>query len=352
MAQAVRAFLAGPGSLWGPGTCAIFTKERGVGAWAQPPQGGSWLIFHPLRIPLGGQQANAPRLTSQSGLTDLKIAPLQEMGRSRAIQRVNEAGRMGSIHLILAFVLGAAIGSFLNVCIHRLPREESVVRPSSRCPHCLTPIRPIDNIPILSFLFLRGRCRACRASISWRYPFVEFINGVGYAGLLYKFGFSGPTLIYALLLSALIVVTFVDLDYQIIPNEITLPGMVLGLLAALFVLPQGFWDSFIGLLLGGGVFYLIADVSQRILKQEGMGGGDIKLIGMIGAFLGWQNVLLTIFLGALSGSIVGLFLIVAKGRGRRVPIPFGPFLSVGALASLFWGSEILWWYLTGGFWGP
>jgi leader peptidase (prepilin peptidase)/N-methyltransferase len=180
---------------------------------------------------------------------------------------------------------------------------------------------------------------------------VEFLNGLGYSFLLWKFGLTLQTLVYALLFSALLVITFIDLDYKIIPNEITLPGIVIGLIAAALVLPQGFWNSFLGLLLGGGLFYLIADLSQRILKQEGMGGGDIKLIAMIGAFLGWQSVLLTIFIGALLGSVVGLFLIMVSGKGRRTPIPFGPFLSVGALTALFWGSEILLWYFSGGFWG-
>jgi leader peptidase (prepilin peptidase)/N-methyltransferase len=181
---------------------------------------------------------------------------------------------------------------------------------------------------------------------------VEFLNGLGYTFLLWKFGLTGQTVVYAILFSALLAVTFIDLDYKIIPNEITLPGIVLGMIAAGLILPQGFWNSLAGLLLGGGVFYLIADLSHRILKQEGMGGGDIKLIAMIGAFLGWQSVLLTIFIGALSGSIVGLFLILVRGQGRRDQIPFGPFLALGALTSLFWGREILWWYLSGGFWGP
>lgn len=252
---------------------------------------------------------------------------------------------------IFVFVLGAVTGSFLNVCIHRMPRDESIIRPSSYCPACRNPVRPIDNIPIVSFLLLGGKCRHCREPISWRYPVVEFLNAMGYVLLLWKFGPTALTLVYALLYSALLVVTFIDLAHQIIPNEITLPGIVVGMIAASFILPQGFWSSFIGFLLGGGLFYLIADLSHRILKQEGMGGGDIKLIAMIGAFLGWQSVLLTIFIGALLGSLVGLFLILVSGKGRKYPIPFGPFLSLGALASLFWGSEILWWYFNGGFWG-
>lgn len=253
--------------------------------------------------------------------------------------------------LIFTFVFGTLIGSFLNVCIHRMPRNESLIIPSSHCPSCQAHIRPIDNIPLFSFMFLRGKCRQCRQSIPWRYPLVEFLNGGGYVLLVWKFGWVWQTPVYALLFSALLVITLIDLTYQIIPNEITLPGMVIGMIAAGIILPQGFWSSLIGLVLGGGLFYLIADLSQRILKQEGMGGGDIKLIAMVGAFLGWKSVLLTIFIGALLGSIVGLFLILVKGKGRRFPIPFGPFLALGALTSLFWGGEILRWYIGGGFWG-
>lgn len=250
-----------------------------------------------------------------------------------------------------AFVFGAIIGSFLNVCIHRMPRDESLIFPASHCPACSGPIAPFDNIPIISYLTLRGKCRHCHQPISWRYPLVELLNGLGYVFLLWKFGLTAQTGVYAFLFSALLVVTFIDLDHQIIPNEITLPGIVVGVLASAWILPQGLWDSLIGFLLGGGLFYLIAEVSFRVLKQEGMGGGDIKLIAMIGAFLGWQSVLVTIFIGAFVGSVVGLFLILVKGRGRRVPIPFGPFLTLGAVTSMFWGHEILIWYLSGGFWG-
>ncbi len=252
------------------------------------------------------------------------------------------------ISLGMTFIFGAIIGSFLNVCIYRLPLEHSIVRPSSRCPTCDKPIKAIDNIPILSYLFLLGKCRQCRTHIPARYPLVETLNGLGYCLLLWKFGLDWSTLIYAALYSALLVVTFIDIDHQIIPNEITLPGMVLGLLAAGLVLPLGFQDALIGMLLGGGLFYLIADLSERILKQEGMGGGDIKLIAMIGAFLGWQNVLVTIFLGALFGSVAGIFLILARGRSRRIPIPFGPFLAMAAVSAIFWGNDILIWYLGGG----
>lgn len=246
---------------------------------------------------------------------------------------------------IIVFIAGLLIGSFLNVCIYRLPRGESIVFPSSHCPACNKPVKPYDNIPVLSFIFLMGKCRTCGVPISWKYPLVELLHAFGYVFILHQFGFSLQTLIYALFFSSLVVVTFIDLSHQIIPDVITLPGMVLGLIAGSTVLPLGPLRSLIGLVAGGGIFYLIAVLSVVILKKEGMGGGDIKLIAMMGAFIGWKGILLTIFLAALSGSVGGLLLIFLKGRNRSEPIPFGPFLVLGALVSLFWGSEILGWYL-------
>ena len=245
---------------------------------------------------------------------------------------------------VMVFALGAVIGSFLNVCIYRIPREESIVWPGSHCPKCGKAIAFYDNLPIISFLFLLGRCRKCRAPISWRYPLVEALNGSGYLLLLKQFGLSWPALMYALFLSALIVVTFIDLDVQIIPDVISLPGIVIGL-AVSYWLPQGFLNSLIGFLVGGGLFWLVAEVGFRVLKQEAMGGGDIKLIAMVGAFLGWQNVLLTIFLASLTGAAVGLVFMVLKGWGRKTPIPFGPFLALGAVLALFFGTTIVRWYV-------
>jgi leader peptidase (prepilin peptidase)/N-methyltransferase len=245
---------------------------------------------------------------------------------------------------VIVFLFGAVIGSFLNVCIYRLQREESIVTPGSRCPSCGKAIAWYDNLPIVSFLLLLGRCRACRAPISWRYPLVEALNGAGYLLLLRQFGLSWPTLIYALFFSALVVVTFIDLDIQIIPDVISLPGIAIGL-AVSYWLPQGFVSSLIGFVVGGGFFWLVAEVGSRILKQEAMGGGDIKLIAMVGAFLGWHNVLLTIFLASLAGASVGLSLMVVKGWGRKTPIPFGPFLVLGAVLSLFFGTTIVEWYV-------
>jgi leader peptidase (prepilin peptidase)/N-methyltransferase len=245
----------------------------------------------------------------------------------------------------VVFLFGLVVGSFLNVCIHRLPREESIIRPPSHCTRCKALIRPWDNIPVISFLLLRGKCRQCHQKISWRYPLIELSNAAGYLLIVFFFGYTFSAVVYAALFSALLVVTFIDFDHQIIPDEITLPGMVLGLLAASTVLPPGFVSAAIGLLAGGGLFYLAAVLSRWILRRDGMGGGDIKFIAMIGAFLGWRGMLLTIFLGALTGALFGISQILFFGKKRENPIPFGPFLAFGALISLLFGPEILRWYL-------
>ena len=247
---------------------------------------------------------------------------------------------------IYALLFGLLIGSFLNVCIWRLPRHESLWSPGSHCPSCNQSVRFYDNIPVISYLILAGHCRTCRKTISWRYPLVELINAVGYVMLVWRYGWEWPTLIYATLFSALIVITFIDLDHQIIPDRITLPGMVIGLIAAYFLLPHGFQSAVAGMLLGGGLFYLIA-----VLSRGGMGGGDIKMIAMVGAFLGWQAVLLTIFVAAMVGSVVGLLLMLFRGSGRKTPVPFGPFLSLGTIIFMFYGQEIIQWYLALAFTG-
>ncbi len=255
---------------------------------------------------------------------------------------------------VIIAVFGALIGSFLNVCIYRMPRNQSIIWPSSRCPSCNNPINYYDNIPIFSYyLLLRGRCRSCGEKISGRYPLVEALNAVLYLLVFWRFGPEWSSAVYCILCSALIVITFIDLDFQIIPDRITLPGIPLGLIAGSFLLPDpflraadlGYKASLIGALSGFSLFYLVAFLSIKLLKKEGMGGGDIKLMAMLGAFLGWKTVLLTTFLGSLSGSIIGIALMAFRGREKGSLIPFGPFLALGALISLFLGQEILIWYL-------
>lgn len=246
---------------------------------------------------------------------------------------------MGIFIGVSVFLIGLAVGSFLNVCICRLPHGESVVSPPSHCPGCGASIRWYDNIPVLSYLFLKGRCRNCRTPISWQYPFVEFITGVIYLATVHIFGLSLETAVYLVLLSALVVITVIDLKHQIIPDKITLPGIPIGLVCSSVVLPTGFANAAIGLVLGGGGFYLIA-----LLSRGGMGGGDIKLMGMLGAFMGWKAVILTTMVGSFLGAAAGIFLMYVKGRGRKHPVPFGPFLAFGALVSLFWGEQLVSWY--------
>ena len=257
-----------------------------------------------------------------------------------------------SFYLVL-FVFGAVIGSFLNVCIYRIPRNQSIIWPASRCTSCSNPISFYDNIPIFSYLLLRGRCRSCKAKISGRYPLVEALNAFFYLLVFWRYGLAWSSAIYFVFCSALIVITFIDYDFQIIPDRITLPGIPIGLVTGSFILPDpflratslGLMASVIGAAAGFSFFYLVAFLSLRILKKEGMGGGDIKLMAMVGAFLGWKAVLLTTFLGSLFGALIGVGLMVFRGREKGSLIPFGPFLATGALISLFFGQEILIWYL-------
>ena len=249
-----------------------------------------------------------------------------------------------SLLMVSVVAVGAVIGSFLNVCIYRLPRRESIIWPGSHCPACGRAIAPYDNIPILSYVWLRGRCRTCGGWISVRYPLVELINAVGYGLILWRFGPGWEAAVYSVLFSALLTVTFIDLSHQIIPNVITLPGIPLGLLCATTVLPVGFLNSILGALVGGGILWGLAWVSPYLFGKEGMGGGDIKLLAMVGAFLGWKSALLTIMIGALAGSVVGISLIAFKVLRREEYVPFGPFLALGAVLSLFFHEQILDWY--------
>jgi leader peptidase (prepilin peptidase)/N-methyltransferase len=242
---------------------------------------------------------------------------------------------------IIVFAFGLIIGSFCNVVIYRLPLGKSIVMPASQCRFCRGYIRPWDNIPLLSYFLLRGRCRFCQEPISMRYPAVECISGALFVLLYLKFGLTITFIVYALLTSALLVIALIDLDYKIIPNTITLPGMAVGLALSLVALPITPLASLYGLIIGGAIFYLIAFISKG-----GMGGGDIKLIAMIGAFLGLQGGLFTIFTSALLGSVVGLTLMLLRKKGRKDRIPFGPFLSCGAIIFMLSGDYLIERYLN------
>ena len=246
---------------------------------------------------------------------------------------------------LISIVFGVLIGSFLNVCILRLPQEESIITPGSHCPHCKNSIKAYDNIPLISYILLRGRCRYCHSPISIQYPLVEGITALGSLILFMKFGPSLSYLIYFAFVAALIVITVIDLYHQIIPDVISLPGIGVGLLASLVIPQITLLNSLIGILLGGGSLFLVATVYQWLFKREGMGGGDVKLLAMIGAFLGWKAVILTILLGSLIGSITGIIIMVSKGKDFKYAIPFGPFLSLGAVIALFYGPSLINWYL-------
>ncbi|MBI4573762.1 MAG: prepilin peptidase [candidate division NC10 bacterium] len=247
--------------------------------------------------------------------------------------------------ILWAAGLGLVVGSFLNVVIYRLPKEESLVVPRSHCPACQAPIRVIDNIPIVSFLLLRGRCRACGHPIAWRYPLVEGLTGLLFAMAVAHFGATLHAAFLLTFLCGLVVVSFIDLDHQVIPNIITLPGIPLGLVSGLLLGQPSVLDRLIGALAGAGFLYLVLFYGGVLYGQEAMGEGDLNLVAMVGAFLGWKAVVITILVGCLVGSAVGLSLIALRRLSRRQHIPFGPFLSLGAAVALFWGDRLISWYL-------
>ena len=248
--------------------------------------------------------------------------------------------------MLMVFVFGTIVGSFLNVCIYRIPAGLSVVSPRSRCPKCENPIPWYLNIPILSWLLLMGKCANCKNPISVRYPLIEAFNGLLFALVFYYFFMSWATPIFFVFMSMLVVVIFIDLDHQIIPDVISLPGIVLGF-AASFLLPWLPWyDSLLGIALGAGLLGAVAAGYRLMTGVDGMGMGDVKLLAMIGAFLGWQAVLPVVFIGSVVGTAIGIPFMLLKGGDGKFAIPFGPFLSLGAIVHLFWWSQILDWYIT------
>jgi leader peptidase (prepilin peptidase) / N-methyltransferase len=248
--------------------------------------------------------------------------------------------------MTFAFVLGAAVGSFLNVCIYRIPAGKSVVSPPSHCPQCNNQIRWYQNVPILSYLFLRGHCGFCQVRISLRYAAVEVLTGALFTVVLYSYGLSWGTLIYWLFVSALVTITFIDLDHQIIPDVISLPGIPIGFICSYFIPWLSWLESLLGILLGGGLLLFIAWLYEVLAKREGMGGGDIKLLSMIGAFLGWKAVFPIIFFASLCGTLIGVPLMLVREKDSRFALPFGPFLATAAVVYLFWGVDIIQWYLS------
>lgn len=250
---------------------------------------------------------------------------------------------MSAASAVLVTTFGTIVGSFLNVCIYRLPLRTSVMWPGSHCPQCDAPVKPYDNIPILAYLWLRGRCRTCKAPISIQYPIIEFITGAVFLGAYLLFD-SPAILIQRLLFACAMIVLFViDLEHRILPDVITLPGIVLGFVFSLF-LPPGWIDSLIGIALGGGSLWLMGELYFRIRHEEGMGFGDVKMLAMIGAFLGWKLMLLTLVLSSFLGSLVGVAMIAFKRGDMKYALPFGTFLALGAIVAATVGDRIIEWY--------
>jgi leader peptidase (prepilin peptidase)/N-methyltransferase len=240
-------------------------------------------------------------------------------------------------------LFGLLIGSFLNVVIHRLPRGQSLVTPPSTCPECGARIRPIDNIPVLSWLLLGGRCHKCRAPISIQYPIVELTTGLLFLLVAWVTP-AGPLLAARLVFVVMLIALFgIDLHHQILPNVITLPGIVIGL-AFSAIGPPGWRDSLIGIALGGGILYAIAAGYYAVRREEGLGMGDVKMLAMIGAFLGWKAVLVTLILSSFAGALIGLGMIALSRGTMRLALPFGTFLSLGALAAMLIGEPLVTWY--------
>ncbi len=268
---------------------------------------------------------------------------------------------------LAAFMVGLTIGSFLNVCIHRLPKGESIVHPRSRCPHCGRMIAAYDNVPVLSYLWLRGRCRHCRRRISPFYPLIELLTGLTFLLVYHLWGISPPAVKAVLLASALIVLTFTDLRERLLPDRITFPGIAAGFLFALWLpledgtaalllrllggpnLPAvllSIADALLGALLGAGLLFALGEIWYRLRQVEAMGLGDVKMMGMVGLFLGIKLTVLTLLLGSLLGSLLGGLFLLLAGKDTRYELPFGTFLGVAALIALFWGPQLVASYLS------
>ena len=268
--------------------------------------------------------------------------------------------------LLFTVLIGLAVGSFLNVCISRIPLEESVVSPRSRCPQCKKPIANRDNIPILSYVLLGGRCRNCKKKISIRYPFIEGLTAV-VAGLLYlKFDIGVEWVVYFLFCAALIALAFIDADHRILPDVITLNGLWIGLAISVFLWLPGplvarllqaagvgapgprlvsITSSLIGAAVGGGLLWFVREAYFRVRGVEGMGFGDVKMMAMVGAFIGTALTLFTILIGSILGSLIGLTLMRFAGKDREYELPFGTFLSMGAILAVLYGNELITLYL-------
>lgn len=262
---------------------------------------------------------------------------------------------------LLVAAVGLIIGSFLNVCIFRIPQRESIVTPRSHCRHCGRALKPLENVPLFSYLIQRGRCRGCGKRISWVYPTVEALTALCYLLLFHRYGFSSALFVNLIFVSLLIVLVFVDLFERILPNVITLGGALLGFVLAplqfseFFTGPGTFWmgnswlssyaNSLAGIMFGGGFLWAVAYLYLKLRKREGLGFGDIKMMGMVGAFAGWKAAWLTILVGSLLGAVIGGGFIFLSSKQRHYELPFGSFLGLTAIAVSIYGTDFLRWYL-------
>jgi leader peptidase (prepilin peptidase)/N-methyltransferase len=247
--------------------------------------------------------------------------------------------------LAVAGLLGLAVGSFLNVCIYRLPLEKSLLWPASHCPSCTRQLHWFENVPVLAWMVLGGRCRTCGTRISAIYPLVEAFTGAMFVWAIWEYGLSWLLCSRLLLGCSLVVLFFIDLQHRILPNVVTIPGAIIGFLLS-FVTPPGWISSLVGLVIGGLIPLVVAEAYYRLRKIEGLGMGDVKMLALVGAFLGWHLVLLTLVIGSLLGSIVGVAIIIIRRGDMKSALPFGTFLAIAAMVSAVAGDAILTWYFS------
>jgi leader peptidase (prepilin peptidase)/N-methyltransferase len=252
---------------------------------------------------------------------------------------------LGTIMIIFALVFGLILGSFLNVCIYRIPVKKSIINPPSSCPHCKEKIIFYDNVPVISYIWLLGKCRHCRHPIPFHYPIVELISGLISVALFLQYGLGYQYFLFLSFAASLVIISFIDLHHKIIPDVISLSGIFVGLAIAFFLDHISWMDSLIGIMAGGGSLFLVAIVFEKLTGKEGMGGGDVKLLAMIGAWMGWRALPFIILISSLTGTVIGGGSLLLTRQGLRARIPFGPFLALGALIYLFFGQRLISWYL-------
>ncbi len=251
---------------------------------------------------------------------------------------------VGSVGFLFAVLFGLAVGSFLNVCIYRIPLRKSIINPPSSCPQCGERIRFYDNIPLFSYLILLGKCRHCRSPIPLQYPLVEVVTGLLSAALFIRYDLSADYFLLFFFASALVAIAFIDLHHKIIPDVLSIPALIIGAGASLLGFGQVPWtESLIGVIGGGGFLYLVAVIFEKLRGRQGMGGGDVKMLAMIGAWMGWRSLPFILLISASAGILIGGGSLVLARKGMRTRIPFGPFLALGTLLWLFFDQDLLWW---------